>query len=213
MHEADDILVEAGVASYKTPEQAIRGFMTLVAYSRNLDALFETPKDVPVGFSIDRESMAKEIRSLIRDKEPVLSEEVSKKILETYGIATTLPQIAVTAKAAAEIAGSIGYPVVLKIHSPDITHKSDVGGVALNLGNEMQVRQAFDRVIESCRTKVPGCRIEGVSVQRMVSSNDAVEMILGIKKDNVFGTVLLAGMGGITAELFRDKALLTAPAE
>lgn len=207
MHEADDILVDAGIASYKTPEQAIHAFMTLVAYSRNLETLFETPKDVPVEFSIDRDSMREKIRSLTRNQGTVLSEEISKKILETYGIPTTFPVIAPTADVAAKIAGDIGYPVVLKIHSPDITHKSDVGGVMLNMGNESQVRLAFDKIIESCRSQAPGCRIEGVTVQKMVSSKDAVELILGIKKDNVFGTVLMVGMGGITAELFGDKAL------
>lgn len=207
MHEADDILVEAGVASYKTPEEAIHGFMTLVAYSRNLEALFETPIDVPVEFSIDRDIMVEKIRSLIRDQGPLLSEEISKKILETYGIATTLPHIALHADDAVKIAGSIGYPIVLKIQSPDITHKSDAGGVMLNLENTNQVRQAFDKIIKSCRLQAPGSRIEGVTVQKMVSSKDAVELILGIKKDAVFGTVLMVGMGGITAELFGDKAL------
>jgi acetyltransferase len=97
--------------------------------------------------------------------------------------------------------------VVLKIHSPDITHKSDVGGVQLNLGTEKLVRAAFERIMESAKTKRPDARIDGATVQKMALSKDSVEMILGIKKDNVFGTVLMIGMGGITAELFGDKAL------
>jgi acetyltransferase len=207
MHEADDILVDAGIASYRTPEQAIHAFMTLVAYSRNLDTLFETPKDIPVEFTIDRDSMMAKIKSLTKSQEPILSEEISKKILETYGIPTTLPILAKTAEEAVKIANEAGFPVVLKIQSPDITHKSDVGGVMLNLANENQVRQAFDKIIDSCRLQVAGCRIDGITVQKMVSSKDAVELILGIKKDAVFGTVLMVGMGGITAELFGDKAL------
>ena len=101
----------------------------------------------------------------------------------------------------------IGYPVVLKIDSPDITHKSDVGGVMLNIADDLQVTKAFRQITESAAIHQPSARIDGVTVQRMFSSKDAVEMILGIKKDKIFGTVLMVGMGGITAELFGDKAL------
>ncbi|MDD4552811.1 MAG: bifunctional acetate--CoA ligase family protein/GNAT family N-acetyltransferase [Bacteroidales bacterium] len=207
MHEADDILVENGIPSYKTPEQAIRAFMTMVAYTRNLATLYETPKDIPVEFSIDRKQTRIEFKQLITGHEPVLPENISKSILEKYGISTTIPLFAATADAAVEIACRIGFPVVLKIHSPDITHKSDVGGVQLNLGTEKQVRAAYERIIETAGIRRPDAQVEGVTVQKMVSHKDAVELILGIKKDKVFGTVLMIGMGGITAELFSDKAL------
>ena len=207
MHKADDILVEAGIASYRTPEQAIKAFMTLVAYSKNLKTLYETPKDVPVEFSVDREKMRQKFNILIKDKGQVLSEDISKNILESYGISTTRPVLAQSADEAVEIAGKQGYPVVLKIQSRDISHKSDVGGVQLNLGNEKLLRAAFERIMESVKLKRPDAIVEGISVQKMVSEKDAVELILGIKKDNVFGTILMVGMGGITAELFADKAL------
>lgn len=207
MHEADDILVENGIPSYKTPEQAIRAFMTLVAYNRNLATLYETPKDIPVEFNIDRQQKRAEFKELIKGQGPVLAENISKSILENYGISTTLPVFAATADEAVDTAGKTGFPVVLKIHSPDITHKSDVGGVQLNLGTEKQVRAAFERIMETASIRCPDARVEGVTVQKMVSPKDAVEMILGIKKDSVFGTVLMIGMGGITAELFSDKAL------
>jgi acetyltransferase len=207
MHEADDILVENGIPSYKTPEQAIRAFMTMVAYNRNLATLYETPKDVPVEFSLDRKQLRESFKQLIDGKEAILPENISKTILENFGISTTKPFLAVSADEAVEISVRIGYPVVLKIQSPDITHKSDVGGVQLNLGTEKLVRAAFERIMESAKAKCPEARVEGVTVQKMVSSKDSVEMILGIKKDNVFGTVIMVGMGGITAELFGDKAL------
>jgi len=207
MHEADDILVEAGIPSFRTPEQAIHAFMTMVSYNRNLDALFETPKDVPVEFTVDREKLRDEFRQIIDHNESILSEETSKTILESYGIATTRPYLAASAKEAVEISNRNGYPVVLKILSPDITHKSDVGGVRLNIADEQQVIKAFEQITESAAAHLPTARIEGVTVQRMFSSRDAVELILGIKKDKVFGTVLMVGMGGITAELFGDKAL------
>ena len=207
MHKADDILVEAGIASYRTPEQAIRAFMTLVAYSRNLKILYETPKDIPVEFSLDRGKMRQKFNRLIQDQGSVLSEDVSKLILDTYGISTTRPVLAKTPEEAVKIAEKNGYPVVLKIQSPDITHKSDVGGVQLNLGNEKLLRAAFERIMDSVRLKRPDARVDGITVQKMVAEKEAVELILGIKKDNVFGTILLVGMGGITAELFSDKAI------
>jgi acetyltransferase len=207
MHEADDILVEAGIPSYRTPEQAIRAFMTLVAYSRNLETLYETPKDVPVEFSVDRQQLRREFPDRIGKTDTILPEEVSKSILETYGISTTRPVLAKDPAEAAVVAGNIGYPVVLKIQSPDITHKSDAGGVLLNLADGEAVETGFAKILENVRARRPDARIEGITVQKMVSRNEGVEMILGIKKDSVFGTVLMAGMGGITAELFADRAL------
>jgi len=207
MHEADDILVENGIPSYKTPEQAIRAFMTMVAYNRNLKTLYETPKDIPVDFTLDRQQLRDAFDRMVGADDKILSEDTSKSILENFGISTTKPFLAVNADQAAEISARISYPVVLKILSPDITHKSDVGGVQLNLGTEKMVRAAFERIMESVKTKMPGARVDGVTVQKMVSSKDAVEMILGIKKDSVFGTVLMVGMGGLTAELIGDKAL------
>jgi len=207
MHEADDILVEAGIPSYKTPEQAIQAFMTMVSYSRNLEILYETPRDVPVEFIVDRVKLRSEFEQIIRKSEAVLSEEISKTILESYGIATTKPYKSSSAKEAVSIATNIGYPVVMKIDSPDITHKSDVGGVMLNISDHQQVKKAFRQITEAAVIHQPSARIEGVTVQRMFSSKDAVELILGIKKDKVFGTVLMVGMGGVTAELFGDKVL------
>lgn len=207
MHEADNILVEAGIPSYKTPEQAIRAFMTLVSYSRNLEILYETPKDVPVEFTIDRARLRGEFEQLINKSETVLSEETSKTILESYGIVTTKPHKAVSTEEAVSVAAKIGYPVVLKIDSPDITHKSDVGGVILNIADDVHVKKAFKQITNIAAIHQPSARIDGVTVQRMFSSKDAVELILGIKKDKIFGTVLMVGMGGVTAELFGDKAL------
>jgi acetyltransferase len=207
MHNADDILIEAGIPSYRTPEQAIRAFMTLVAYSRNLKTLYETPKDIPVEFTVDRARLREEFLQNIAGKESILTEENSKTILETYGITTTIPILAKDPDKAVKIAKKTGYPVVMKIQSPDITHKSDFGGVLINLKDDNQVRNAFDEICSNVRSRMPEVRIDGVTVQKMIPSKDAVELIFGIKKDAVFGTVLMVGMGGTAAELFSDKAL------
>lgn len=207
MREGIKMLNDAGVAAYQTPEQAIRAFMTLVHYSRNLEILYETPKDIPVEFSVDREKLRREFTEKLPEISTVVSEEASKSLLESYGIPSARPFPARDVETAVEISHRIGFPVVLKILSPDITHKTDVGGVMLDLADEEMVRAAFDRVVRNTTEKAPRARIDGVTVQRMARMSEAVEMILGIKRDPVFGTVILAGMGGTEAELFADRAL------
>ncbi|HEX7501971.1 MAG TPA: bifunctional acetate--CoA ligase family protein/GNAT family N-acetyltransferase [Acidobacteriota bacterium] len=207
MGEGRRLLAEAGIASYRTPEQAVRAFMTLVAYSRNLASLYETPMDIPLAFTPDRRKLHAEFKELAGGEKRVLSEGDSKRLLEAYGIPTALPQTASSAEAAAALAATIGFPVVLKVLSPDITHKSDVGGVVLDLGSAAEVRQAFAAIRERARRKNPAARLDGVTVQPMVHDPNGVELILGIKKDPVFGTVVLAGMGGTNAELFADRSL------
>jgi acetyltransferase len=201
------ILNEANIPTFSTPEQGVRAFMTLVAYSRNLQALYETPKEIPVQFPRGRQKLREQFESTVTGDRKFLSEEVSRKLLKAYGIPTTSSQSAATADEAVKIAGDMGYPVVLKIFSPDITHKTDVGGVELNLGDEASVREAFERIVSTAREKRPDAVIEGVTVQPMVDLNDGVELIMGTKKDTIFGAVIMVGMGGIMAELFKDRAL------
>jgi acetyltransferase len=207
MRESIPILTDSGIAAYKTPEDAIRAFMTLVDYQRNLEALYETPKDVPLELPMDREKLRAHFIAEHFGGADVLSEDVSKSLLETYGISTTRPYAAKTASEAVRTAARLGYPVVLKVHSPEITHKTDVGGVMLDLEDERMVRNAFDRIMANTAARMPEAKLLGVTVQRMVRTKDALEMILGIKKDPVFGTVMLVGMGGTGAELFADRAL------
>lgn len=207
MREGLAVLAEAGVAAYQTPEQAVRAFMTLVAYARNLETLYETPKDVAIQLPFDRaEAKRAFVARWIRGA-GTLSEEVSKELLHAYGIPVVRARPAADPAAAAALAEEIGFPVVLKIHSPDITHKTDVGGVALDLGSAEMVRAAFDQIVRSARERRPEARLAGVTVQRMVHARDAAELILGIKRDPVFGTVMMAGMGGVGAELLGDRAL------
>ena len=207
MQEGIRILNDCGIATYMTPEQAVRSFMTLVAYSRNLKSLYETPRDIPVKFSINRTKLRSQFNSIIPTKGNVLSEEISKKLLHAYGIPVTTPYPASTVEEAVKFSKKIGYPVVLKILSPDITHKTDVGGVSINLKNEQMVRKAFLEIISNARKKQPDAKIEGVTVQRMVTEKNSLELILGTKKDTSFGAIMMVGSGGITAELFKDRAL------
>ncbi len=207
MREGISIFTDAGVPVYRTPEQAIRAFMTLVAYARNLETLYETPQDIPIEFTLDRTEIRRRFLSAHHAPGATLTEEASKELIAAYGIATAQPRAAASADDAVRLAAATGYPVVLKIHSPDITHKTDVGGVALNLEDEAMVRGAFDRIVGAARARRPDAHIAGVTVQPMIQVRDGVELILGVKKDPVFGTVMLAGAGGVTAELFGDRAL------
>lgn len=207
MREGLPILCDSGVAAYQTPEQAVRAFGTLVTYARNLEALYETPKDVAIQFPYDRAEAKRRFVAERLGDNAVLAEDVSKELIASYGIPVTQPLLAKTADQAVALADRIGYPVVLKIHSPDITHKTDVGGVALDLESAEMVAAAFHNVLRSAAAQRPEARLEGATLQRMARAKDAVEMILGIKRDAVFGTVIMAGMGGVGAELLADRSL------
>jgi acetyltransferase len=207
MREGLPILADAGIAAYATPEQAVRSFMTLVAYARNLETLYETPKDVAIQFPYDRAEARRRFVATHLGAGHVLAEDVSKELLASYGIAVTTPIHAASASEAVSIARQIGYPVVLKVRSPDVTHKTEVGGVALDLASAEMVAAAYHHVTRRLRERRPDARLDGVTVQKMIRSRDAVELILGVKKDPVFGTVIMAGMGGVGAELLRDRSL------
>jgi len=207
MKEGIRILNDNNVATYATPEQAVRAFMTLVEYSRNLKILYETPRDIPLEFTFNRDEIRKIFSPVLNEKSRTLSEQKSKELLNAYGIPVSMPRLAQSPREAIKISNEIGYPVVFKILSPDITHKSDTGGVILNIRNESQAMSAYGQIIENIKKSEPGAKFEGITVQPMVNMTGSIEMILGIKRDPVFGTVILTGAGGTTAELFRDNSL------
>ena len=206
--EGVQLLNEAAIPTYSTPEKAVRAFMHLVSYARNLSILHETPRDIPLEFSLGRRRLRGVFNTIFSEGGEVFSENVSKAFLEAYEIPVTRPQIARTADEAVEVAvRQLGYPVVMKIHSPQITHKSDVGGVVLNLTSEDALRAAFQKITTQAKEKRPDAEIVGVTVQKMVVYPNSFELILGAKKDPVFGAVIMVGMGGTAAEVFRDRAL------
>jgi len=207
MSEGVKILNDFGIATYKTPEQAVRAFMTLVEYSRNLETLYETPRDIPVEFSFNRKKIRDEFKSIVQNKVKILSEENSKKLLAAYDIDVSMPVSANNESDAVRISNKIGYPVVFKINSQNITHKSDVGGVVTDINSDQSAILSYNKIIDSAKHKRPDAVIDGISVQKMVKMKDSIELILGIKKDTVFGTVILVGAGGVTAELFGDRSL------
>ncbi len=201
----------AGIATYSSPEKAIRAFMYLVSYARNREKLYETPREVPVVIDIDRKRLREVFDPILAEGREVLSEPNSKALLQAYHIPVTQTHAARSPDEAVRFAELVGYPVVLKIFSPDITHKTDVGGVELNLANADQVTAAYQRIMQRAQQHRPDAQLEGVTVQHMLVVPSGHELIIGAKRDPVFGTVLLVGAGGTNAELFRDHALELPP--
>jgi acetyltransferase len=205
--EGIKILNKMGVPTYSTPEQAAKTFSYMYSYTRNLELLYETPKDVRVDFKLDRKRVKEIFDLIMMERQELLSEAVSKSLLETYGIPVAKPYPARTAEEAVALAERIGYPVVLKLLSPQITHKSDVGGVLLDLRTVEAVRQGFQQIVERAQEADPAATIEGATVQKMIRAAHGYEVIIGAKKDPTFGAVILFGMGGIAAEVFQDRAV------
>ena len=139
----------------------------------------------------------------------LLTEIEAKQLLEDAGVPVSPARLAKSSDEAAKMADGLGYPVVLKIVSPQITHKSDVGGVALNLNSATEVREAFDRIVASAKQHEPSATIDGAAVQRM--ERQGIEVIIGMTKDPQFGAVLMFGLGGVMVEILKDVAFRIIP--
>lgn len=149
------------------------------------------------------------VENAMRQGRTLLTETESKQILQDIGIATTLGQLVTSEDAAARVAAEMGFPVVLKVSSPDIVHKSDVGGVALQLHDAAAVRQAYQRILRDVAAKAPDATIEGMTIQPM--ARPGVEVIIGMSKDATFGPVLMFGLGGVLVEILQDVAFRIVP--
>lgn len=204
--EANRIFVENSYPTYWTPEEAIAAYMYMYQYKQNLELLYQTPEELPTETSPPKRPVMVIIRNAAQQNRSILTEIEAKQILEYYNIPVVKTRVASSADEAASVAETIGFPVVLKILSPEISHKSDVGGVILNLDSDLEVRNAFDQIVESAKKYNPDAKIEGVTVQPMISPS-GVEVILGAKRDPLFGPIILFGMGGVGVEFFKDVAI------
>lgn len=207
VREGMDRLHRAGIPTYATPKNAVHAFMHLVNYARRREILYETPRMILVDLPTDKPGREAAFRRILQTPEEILSEQQSKQLLQLYGIDTTQPELASSADEAVQLAERTGYPVVLKIVSPQILHKNEVGGVALNLASAGQVRAAFDQMLARVRSRRGDATIEGISVQPMFVTAEGFELILGSRKDPAFGAVVLIGAGGVAAEVIDDTAL------
>ena len=210
MQKGRELFNQAGIATFDTPERAVRAFMDIYRFSQNIEMLQQIPSRLPRRLEFDREKVNAIIRAGLETENHVLTERDSKTLLSAYGIPVNRIEIANTREEAAEIAKDTGFPVVLKINSPDITHKSDAGGVLLDLKNEQDVSNAYEQIIRNAKSYNPEAGLEGVSIQPMIEYS-GLELILGAKKDRDFGPVILFGAGGILAEVLKDRALAFPP--
>jgi acetyltransferase len=204
----------AGIPAYETEVDAVRGFSELVRYGEVRDALMETPPSRPEHFSPDVAAARAPVETAVREGRRWLDPLEAAAVMAAYAIPavpTVLARDADEAAAAARPFLAAGTPVVIKIMSRDIVHKSDIGGVRLNLTSEDAVRAAVTETIARAHAAVPDARIQGVTVQPMIVRPKAHELIVGIADDPTFGPVIAFGAGGTAVEVLDDKALALPP--
>jgi acetyltransferase len=206
------ILNRASIPTYRYPDAAAHLFNLMWQYSYNLQGIYETPSLPEDKEGIPNRNLAEEIiqRAQASGRD-ILTELESKELLAAYGIPIVKTGVAKTETEAVNLADSIGYPVVLKIFSETITHKTDVGGVQLNLADANGVKKAYRHIEKSVLEKVGEGHFLGVTVQPMLNVSDAYELIIGSSIDVQFGPVLLFGMGGQLVEVFKDSAIALPP--
>jgi len=211
MAPARQLLGQAGIPSYDTPENAVNGFLQMVRYRHAQRLLMEVPSSRPGDFRPDRNKAQDVIRDALLSDRHVLSEPEAKTVLSCYGIPVVETAIADRVEAAVILAEQIGFPVAVKILSPDVTHKSDVGGVALDLVSPDAVRNAAHAMRERLHAIHPHAKMHGFTVQPMARRPGAYELIAGATTDPVFGPVILFGQGGTAVETIADRALALPP--
>lgn len=204
--DANLLLSQNGIPTYSTPEQAVATYMYMYQYERNLKLLYETPEELPVDSVPPKRPLMVIMKNAAKENREILTEVEAKQLLEYYNIPVAKTLVAKTIDEAVWSASQICYPVVLKILSPQIVHKTDVGGVILDINSEKDLRKAFDDIIQRAKEHYPEAEIQGVTVQPMIKKK-GYEVILGSKTDSLFGPIILFGMGGIGVELFKDFAI------
>jgi acetyltransferase len=205
--QARNIFSDAGIPTYDTPEDAVHGFMQIVQYRRNQNLLMQAPPSVPSDFKPDRAGAQAVARDALAQGRTMLSEPEAKVMLAAYGIPVVETRIANTVEQAVRSAEEIGFPVAVKILSPEITHKSDVGGVALDLETSKDVQAAATAMHKRLSDLRPDATLQGFSVQAMARRPEALELIIGVTTDPVFGPVILFGQGGIAVEVMDDNTI------
>ena len=206
VNKARQIFYANKIPTYEFPEEAIKTYLYMYQYARNLEMLYETPEEISLSIEAPKNHLKILARKALQEKKTLLNEEDSKKFMGAYRIPVTLPLLARTVQDAVKLSSDMGYPVVMKIASPDISHKTDVGGVILNITSADEVKKAFREMMENVKKHEPKACIEGVTIQNMITNCD-YELIVGCKKDVTFGPVILFGMGGVEAEFFKDISI------
>jgi acetyltransferase len=203
VEEANRVLNENSIPTYSTPEQAIKTYLYMNQYKRNLELLYQTPEELPVDSSPPKRPITVVIREAAKENRENLTEVESKQILENYKIPVVKTLSAETEDEAVFSAAQIGYPVVLKILSPQIHYESNIEAVVPDVKSDAEIREAFQKVIQQTREQKPDAQILGVTVQRMIKKQ-GYKMRLGAKTDSLFGPVILFGLDDVGTEIFDD---------
>ena len=203
--------LEAQVPYFRSPEAAVEAFAYLARHRRNQELLMQVPGPHAQREGPDVEGARLIIEGALAEHRKVLSEMESKAVLTAFGL-PVLPSVEVqSANQALVMAESVGFPVAMKINSPDISHKSDVGGVRLNITNAQAVRHAYNDLLERVKQQRPDARISGVILERMYGEDYARELLVGVLRDPVFGPVISFGAGGTAVEILRDRSVALPP--
>ncbi len=203
--KARSILRKNGVPTFTTPEQAVSTFMYMRSYAQNLELLYETPEELSVELAIPI-YLREILRRVLDEGRTVLTEPESMEFLQAYKIPVIKSLVAKTPREAVGIASKIGYPLVMKALSPQITHKSEVEGVILDVRSRAEVKSSFDKLAARVREYKPSAEFEGAIIQPLVKKK-GYELLIGCKKDPQFGPVILFGIGGTAAELLKDVGI------
>jgi acetyltransferase len=194
------------VALFRSPERCAAAVKSLVEYYQFLEK-YSDP--APSGTDTDYSISAQKAGELVATGDKSLSEHQSKALLDLYGIPVTREQVAKSPQEAIRLAGEIGFPVVLKIDSPDILHKSDAGAIRLGVNSQEEIIRFYDEIIANAETYNPDARINGVLVQEMI--REGTEVMIGMSQDPQFGPTIAFGLGGIFVEVLKDISLRVAP--
>lgn len=210
--DARRVFQNAGIASYETPEEAVSAFSMLVRYRRNQAQLLEAPAAAAAPLAPDTAAVRALVEQALAQRHEILSEPQAKAVLRAYRIPAVATRVveAVPGRAV-DAAQAIGFPVVLKILSKDISHKSDVGGVVLNLDSAQAVQVAAQAMLARVAAARPQAQVDGFTVQAMVRRSHSRELIVGASIDAVFGPVILFGAGGTSVEIVADRAVALPP--
>ncbi len=211
LKEARRKFSDVGIPTYETPENAVAAFLQLVNYRRNQELLLQTPDIRTISNKPGRSAVESDIRSALHEGREMLTEPEAKGVLAAFGIATVKTRTAATPEDAVQEARRLGYPVALKVLSQDISHKSDVGGVALGLGGDAEVLAAARDMNMQISKTHPEARLSGFTVQTMIRRSSAWELLVGAYVDPVYGPVIMFGQGGTAVEVIADRAVALPP--
>jgi acetyltransferase len=201
----------ARIPTFRTPEAAVEAFSYITAFYRNQHLLAQTPNPLSHYDEPDVEGARMLIETVLAERRKVLSEMESKALLAAFHIPVASTVVARSPNEALMLAQQFGFPVAMKINSPDITHKTDAGGVKLNLMNAAAVRAAYNEILAEVKKNRPEARLDGIAIQPMVVKPNGRELMLGVTTDPVFGPVITFGAGGIAVEVMGDRAVALPP--